>query len=82
MSRPASFWPPLIRPNSLACLMAIVVSPEELASATISALAAWACSRNEEKSFEARGCLTAPSVWPPACLTAFSVSACKAWPNA
>ncbi|MNT34027.1 hypothetical protein D3C72_1699830 [compost metagenome] len=49
ISRPAIFID-LVMPNSLAALIALMVSPPALARPRICALDDCACSRNEEKS--------------------------------
>ena len=81
MIRPASFMV-LVRPNSLAALIALVASAPALARARISALLLCACSRKEEKSLDDSGCLTEPSTLPPPACTTLVVSACSAAPKA
>src|ERR1700712_3983183 len=81
ISRPASFIV-LVRPNSLAALTALMVSPPALASPRICALLAWACSRKEEKSLDESGARTEPTTEPPALTTAVVASACSAVPKA
>ena len=80
-SRPAIFIV-LLTPNSLADFTALVKSPPALAMPRIWALLACACSRNDEKSLAANGCLTDPTMVPPAALTTAEVSFCSAAPNA
>ncbi|MNV72616.1 hypothetical protein D3C71_1657200 [compost metagenome] len=80
-SRPAVFID-LLMPNSLAALIALMVSPPALARPRICALEAWACSRKEEKSDALSGCLTPPSTLPPLALITAVVSVSSAWPNA
>ena len=79
---PARFCPPLVMPNSDACLMELMVSPPALASATILALEACACSRKELKSVPGNGVRTLPSTLPPFFSTTASVSRSSAWPKA
>ncbi|MNR47377.1 hypothetical protein D3C85_1664700 [compost metagenome] len=71
-----------VMPNSLAALIALVASAPAFARARISALLLCACSRNDEKSPEDKGCFTEPTTVPPPALTTVVVSACSAWPNA
>src|ERR1051325_841631 len=47
---PASFWPPLVMPNSAAALIELMVSPPALARPMTLAFEVCACSRNDEKS--------------------------------
>ncbi|KAG1370626.1 hypothetical protein G6F60_015652 [Rhizopus arrhizus] len=72
----------LVTPNSLAALIALMVSPPALARPRICALEACACSRKDEKSLEASGCLTDPTTLPPPASTTVVVSACNALPKA
>ncbi|MNE93914.1 hypothetical protein D3C80_1918220 [compost metagenome] len=72
---------PLVMPNSLADLMALMVSPPALASPRICALLACACSRKDEKSLALSGTRDAPATVPPAALTTLAVSLCSAWPK-
>src|SRR3954466_12143257 len=68
ISRPAIFIV-LVMPNSLAALIALMVSLPALARPRICALLDWACSRNDEKSLADNGCLTVPTTVPPAAFT-------------
>src|SRR3954470_19312652 len=81
ISSPASFID-LVMPNSLAALIALIVSPPALARPRICALLDCACSRNDEKSLADSGCLTVPTTVPPAALTTLAVSVCSAAPKA
>src|SRR6185436_3843144 len=80
-SSPARFWV-LVKPNSLAALIELMVSPPALASPTILAFEACACSRNEEKSLVLSGWRTLPRTLPPFASTAAAVSRSSACPNA
>src|SRR5664279_1935834 len=79
--RPASFIV-LVTPNSLAALMALMVSPPAFARPRICALLDCACSRNDEKSLADSGWRTAPTTLPPADFTAVVASFCSAVPKA
>src|ERR1700712_2265886 len=57
ISRPASFIV-LVRPNSFAALIELMVSPPAFARPRICALLACACNRNDEKSLAESGCRT------------------------
>src|SRR5450830_561476 len=81
ISRPASFML-LVMPNSLAALMALMVSPPALARPRIWALEFCACSRKDEKSEAASGCLALPSTVPPPALMTSEVSFSSDWPKA
>src|ERR1700709_1020785 len=65
ISRPASFIV-LVTPNSLAALIALMVSPPAFARPRICALLPCACNRNDEKSLADSGCFETPSTLPPA----------------
>jgi hypothetical protein len=69
---PTSRWPCRVRPNSPACLIALMVSVPALDSATTCAREAWACSRKEEKSPAFSGCRTRPSTRSPSAFTTAS----------
>ncbi len=69
-------------PNSLAALIALMVSPPALARPRICALDACACSRYDEKSEADSGCLTEPTTVPPLALTTAAVSFSSEWPKA
>ena len=77
-----TFWPPFIKPNSAACLIALMVSPPALARPITLAFEACACSRNEEKSDVLSGCRTLPSTLPPDFSTTLVVSFSRSWPKA
>src|ERR1700678_1012087 len=64
-SRPARLWPPLMIPNSPACLIELMVSPPALARPITLALDALACSKKEEKSLVLIGTRTLPNTLPP-----------------
>ncbi len=81
ISRPASAWF-LVRPNSFAALMALMVSPPAFARPITLALDDCAWRRNEEKSEVFRGWRTVPSTLPPAARTASAVSFSSECPNA
>src|ERR1700736_6130724 len=81
-SRPARLWPPLLMPNSAACLMELMVSPPALARPITLALDDCACSRNEEKSLVLIGTRTLPSTLPPLASTTAAVSRSSAYPKA
>src|ERR1700757_3759898 len=53
--RPARLWPPLVMPNSAACLIELMVSPPALARPMTLARDACACNRNDEKSLVLSG---------------------------
>ena len=74
--------PLFIRPNSAACLIALMVSPPALASPITLAFEACACSRKDEKSDVLSGCRTLPSTLPPDFTTTLVVSFSRSWPNA
>ena len=82
--RAASFCPPVVMPNSCACLIELVVSPPALARPTTLAFDDCACNKNDEKSgvFSAHvGCSRA--TLPPLASTTAVVSALqRAWPKA
>ena len=80
-SSPASFIV-LVTPNSLAALIELMVSPPAFARPRICALLDCACSRNDEKSLVDSGCLTEPTIVPPAALTTVEVSFCSCAPKA
>src|SRR5450755_3360956 len=77
INRPTSFIV-LVTPNSLAALIALIVSPPALAKPRICALLDCAWSKNDEKSLVESGCRTEPTTVPPAALTAVVASFCSA----
>ncbi|MNS73436.1 hypothetical protein D3C72_1068780 [compost metagenome] len=81
ISRPTRVWL-RGRPKSLAALMALMVSPPPLASATTWALLAWAWRMNDEKSDAFSGCLMLPATVPPDAFTTSAVAVSSDWPNA
>ncbi|MCY1373503.1 hypothetical protein D9M69_607850 [compost metagenome] len=80
-SRPTIFML-LVMPNSFAALIALMVSPPALASASTCALEFCACSRKDEKSEVLSGAFTEPSTVPPFSFTTLVASASRAWPKA
>ena len=70
------------RPNSFACLMALVMSEPPLAITTTLAFEACADSRCDEKSAVFSGCRAEPRTLPPAALTNSLAFCSRARPKA